>query len=126
MRVALVNHDQEDEHSCFSDNTHSDIIANIQGMINIYEGRYHNFQGKGLADLLNLLDKDLAEKMQENLTYSLQCAKAIQPPFDIEISAKNPQGNERILKTIQALDEQTTTIEEIAKLLGVSINTKGT
>lgn len=126
MRVALVNHDQEDEHSCFSDNTHKDIIANIQGMINIYEGKYRNFQGKGLADLLTFLDKNLAEKMKTDLTLSLQYAKAIQAPFDAEISAKNPQGNERILKTIQALDEQTKTIEEIAKLLGVNINTKGT
>ncbi len=126
MRVALVNHDQEDEHSCFSDNTHNDIIANIQGMVNIYEGKYRNFQGKGLADLLTSLDKNLAEEMKENLTNSLLRAKAIQPPFDAEISHENPQGNERILKTIQALDEQTKTIEEIANLLGLSINTKGT
>jgi putative iron-regulated protein len=126
MRVALVNHDQEDEHSCFSDNTHNDIIANIQGMINIYEGKYRNFQGKGLTDLLTFLDKNLAEKMKENLTHSLLSAKAIQPPFDTEISHENPHGNERILKTIQALDEQTKTIEEIANLLGLSINTKGT
>lgn len=126
MRVALVNHDQEDEHSCFSDNTHHDIIANIQGMVNIYEGRYSNFQGKGLADLLTVLDKNLAEKMKANLTQSLQYAKELQPPFDREISAGNPAGNERILKTIQALDQQTQAIEETAKLLGVSINTKGT
>ncbi|WP_411377046.1 imelysin family protein [Flavobacterium psychrophilum] len=36
MEVALGNADQEDEHSCFSDNTHRDIILNLQGVINVY------------------------------------------------------------------------------------------
>ena len=31
MEVALNTQDQEDEHSCFSDNTHRDIVANALG-----------------------------------------------------------------------------------------------
>ena len=31
MATPLDSGDQEDEHSCFSDNTHRDIITNAQG-----------------------------------------------------------------------------------------------
>lgn len=125
MRVPLVNHDQEDEQSCFSDNTHKDIIANVQGMINVYEGKYENFSSKGLANLMEKIDPSVNEKMKANLQTTLQAAQAIQPPFDQEISGKNKDGNQRIQQVIKALDEQTSTIELIAKSLKIGINTKG-
>ena len=125
MRVALINHDQEDETSCFSDNTHNDAIANVQGMINIYNGKYGSLQGKGLADLVGSIDQATNEQMKQNLAATLQAVKAFQPPFDQEISSNNPEGNQRIQRAIKALDNQTTTIEQIAKLLKVGINTKG-
>lgn len=40
MTVALANKDQEDEHSCFSDNTHADIAMNFLGISNVYLGVY--------------------------------------------------------------------------------------
>jgi putative iron-regulated protein len=51
MAVALNNRDQEDEHSCFSDNTHRDIIQNLQGIVNVYHGKYRDIEGASLADL---------------------------------------------------------------------------
>ncbi len=48
MRVALIAHDQEDEHSCFSDNTHRDIVTNNQGIYNTSYGTYDDFQRVGL------------------------------------------------------------------------------
>jgi len=125
MRVALVNHDQEDETSCFSDNTHNDMMANVQGMINVYNGYYNSLKGKGLADLVASIDKTTNEQMKTNLESTLQAVKAFQPPFDREISGNNPEGNERIKQAIKALDIQTVTIEQIAKLLNIGINTKG-
>lgn len=104
LRVALVNHDQEDETSCFSDNTHNDMIANVQGMINVYHGKFGSVQGKGLADLVESLDKPTNEEMKNNLEATLQAFNAFQPPFDNEISGKNPEGNLRIQQAIKALD----------------------
>ena len=43
--TALDNQDQEDEHSCFSDNTHRDIILNFKGIENIYLGSYTSSTG---------------------------------------------------------------------------------
>ena len=45
MAVALESRDQEDEHSCFSDNTHVDIVRNAQGIQNVIEGRYVRSNG---------------------------------------------------------------------------------
>lgn len=53
MDVALGNADQEDEHSCFSDNTHRDIFLNLQGVINVYKGSYGIIDGPSLEDLVN-------------------------------------------------------------------------
>ncbi|MGK4567384.1 imelysin family protein [Flavobacterium sp. 3HN19-14] len=46
MDVALGNANQEDEHSCFSDNTHRDIALNLQGVINVYQGKYGTIDGR--------------------------------------------------------------------------------
>ncbi|MEM9190992.1 MAG: imelysin family protein, partial [Myxococcota bacterium] len=40
LQTALDSGDQEDEHSCFSDNTHRDMVGDCIGIQNVYEGRY--------------------------------------------------------------------------------------
>ncbi|MCU0468040.1 MAG: hypothetical protein MUF58_05515 [Arcicella sp.] len=58
MTVALTNQDQEDEHSCFSDNTHVDIYMNFKSIQNVYLGKYTRSNGQivsgvSISDLLN-------------------------------------------------------------------------
>ena len=48
--VAYDNQDQEDEHSCFSDNTHRDIRLNLAGIANVYRGSYGSISGDSLED----------------------------------------------------------------------------
>ncbi|MEA5461524.1 imelysin family protein [Arcicella sp. LKC2W] len=45
MTVVLASGDQEDEHSCFSDNTHNDFIYDQLGIYNVYLGRYKKTDG---------------------------------------------------------------------------------
>ena len=40
MAVAIQTPSEEDEHSCFSDNTHRDIALNYKGFINVLKGQY--------------------------------------------------------------------------------------
>ena len=40
INIARVTGDQEEEHSCFSDNTHRDIFLNVVGIQNMYLGRF--------------------------------------------------------------------------------------
>ncbi|MEO1174375.1 MAG: imelysin family protein, partial [Myxococcota bacterium] len=43
MQIALSANSQEDEHSCFSDNTHRDIFLNHEGVANSFFGVYAGY-----------------------------------------------------------------------------------
>ncbi|PCJ35946.1 MAG: imelysin [Cellvibrionales bacterium] len=47
IAVAVLTPSEEDEHSCFSDNTHRDIALNYLGFVNVLKGEY---EGKGYGD----------------------------------------------------------------------------
>lgn len=120
MEVALENRDQEDEHSCFSDNTHRDIITNATGIQNVYLGKYGSFDGKGIDELVEKLDPALNAKLKAQLQESVDLAKAIPVPFDQALTSED--GRAKIEATIDALRAQTQTIAQVATLLGVQIN----
>ena len=59
--------DKEDEHSCFSDNTHRDAVTNALGIQNVWLGQYKRadgsvLQGPSLRDLVVAKDAALADK----------------------------------------------------------------
>jgi putative iron-regulated protein len=43
MQIAFSANSQEDEHSCFSDNTHRDIWLNAEGVSNSFYGKYTGY-----------------------------------------------------------------------------------
>lgn len=43
IQIAYTSNSQEDEHSCFSDNTHRDIWLNAEGVSNSYYGTYAGY-----------------------------------------------------------------------------------
>ena len=45
MQIALSVDSQEDEHSCFSDNTHRDILTNAEGIYSLFRGDYEGYDG---------------------------------------------------------------------------------
>ncbi len=45
MKVALEANSTEDEHDCFSDNTHNSHYYNEQGIYNVYTGLYKREDG---------------------------------------------------------------------------------
>ncbi|WP_137940201.1 imelysin family protein [Chitinivorax sp. B] len=125
MQVALDNQDQEDEHSCFSDNTHRDIVTNAQGIRNVLLGEYKRVDGsmvKGpsIKDLVADKNPQLADKLVMDFGASVQMAEAIQAPFDQEIiGKKDAAGRKRVVATIAALKKQTQTLVEASRALGI-------
>jgi putative iron-regulated protein len=120
MAVALSTRDQEDEHSCFSDNTHVDIMQNVQGIRNVYEGRYVRtngtlLDGPGIADLVST---ELNAAMTRQLDDTLQKVNAIAPPFDREIVTE--EGRKRVQDAIDALRAQAGLIVTVAQELGIA------
>ncbi len=118
MTVAFDTKDQEDEHSCFSDNTHLDILNNQLGIQNVYLGRYNGVAGKGLSDLVADLDPALDTKMRDQLAASVTAIEAIPAPFDQAIINNSAE----VQAAIDALRSQTETIVEVATLLELQLN----
>ncbi|CAM1344417.1 imelysin family protein [Tenacibaculum amylolyticum] len=61
MATAVENQNQEDEHSCFSDNTHRDVFLNAKSINNIINGTYVRtggtvVSGTSLLDVLALVN----------------------------------------------------------------------
>jgi putative iron-regulated protein len=124
MTTALNNQSQEDEHSCFSDQTHNDLKWGNQSFVNIWLGTYTTvggttISGKGIKDLIT--DESLKNHMQEHVDEAIAKLNAIQPPFDQEIAASNPAGNARVQEAINALRDQADVLVEVASHLGYNI-----
>lgn len=126
LEVALNSQDQEDEHSCFSDNTHRDAVTNAQGIQNVWLGQYKRadgsvLQGPSLRDLVAAKDAALATKTTQQIAASVAAAEGIQAPFDREIiGGKDAPGRQRIQKTIDSLTQQSKDLVAAANAIGIT------
>jgi putative iron-regulated protein len=122
MEVALASRDQEDEHSCFSDNTHRDMVTNALGIENVWLGRFKRadgsvLQGPSLRDLVAAKDAELAEKTTQQIRASVAATEAIQAPFDREIV--DAAGRERIGRAVASLTQQSKDLVAAAGAIGI-------
>lgn len=126
LEVALASQDQEDEHSCFSDNTHRDAVTNAKGIENVWLGRFvrvdgTTLQGPGLRDLVAAKNAALADKTTQQISGSVKAAEAIPAPFDRAIAGpKDAPGRVSIEKTIASLTAQSNDIVAAANAVGIS------
>ena len=132
MKVALEANSYEDEHDCFSDNTHNSHYYNGKGIQNVYLGSYQRLDGSTLegpslsalvaeknAELDQTLRTDLDDTMQA-LTRMKEAAEGESAmTFDMMIAPGNETGAEIINNAIAALAQQTGSIEQVAAAVGV-------
>lgn len=125
MFVALDEKSKEDEHSCFSDNTHNDIIRNAMGIQNVYLGKYTKVDGSvidgaGIDDLVKQEDEDLNAQLVNLLSQSVTLTKAIQAPFDQEILEE--PGRTRVNDAITSLRDQGDLVAQVSALFGFTLD----
>ena len=126
LEVALNSQDQEDEHSCFSDNTHRDAVTNAMGIQNVWLGQYKRADGSqvsgaSLRDLVAAKNPAVADKATQQIAASVAAAKGIQAPFDREIvGGKDAPGRLRIQKTIDSLTQQSKDLVVAANAIGIT------
>ena len=124
LEVAMASRDQEDEHSCFSDNTHRDAVTNAQGIQNVWLGHYQRrngtvLQGPGLRDWVAAQDPVIAEKTSLQIAKSVASAHAIPAPFDQAIQgARDSAARAKIQATIDSLTQQSKDLVDAAKAVG--------
>lgn len=126
LETAMNTQDQEDEQSCFSDNTHRDIVNNALGIENIWFGRYRRrggslLQGPSLGDLVTAANPALGERTGRQIAASVSAARGIHAPFDQEIrGGQDAPGRQRIQLTIDSLVQQSKDLVEAAAALGIA------
>ncbi|PFG51533.1 putative iron-regulated protein [Marinobacter sp. LV10R520-4] len=133
LKVALEANSFEDEHDCFSDNTHNSHYYNGQGIQNVYTGTYRRVDnsvvtGPSLADLVEQTNPQLNAELNKQLDETMQAlalmkakAESSQAPmaFDMMIAPGNDEGAKIVNDAIMALVVQTGSIEQAARELGI-------
>jgi len=125
LEVALASQDQEDEHSCFSDNTHNDAIANAKGIENVWLGQYRRLDGSllrgpGLRDWVALKNAALAQETTTHIRKSVAGAQQIPVPFDQAIQGqRSSPARAKIQAVIDSLTQQSKDLAAAAQAVGI-------
>jgi len=123
IAVAYDTKDQEDEHSCFSDNTTADIAANAAGVAMIYTADYPGVDGPSLADVVGDVDDEGNQELLDLMDTNIARAEALPAPFDqLILGDDDAPGRQALLAIITSLQDQGDLVAEIAGGLGYSIS----
>lgn len=120
MGNAYATQDQEEEHSCFSDNTLADLVANVRGIENAYLGRHGGVDGAGLDELVRAVDPALDAAVVADLAAALAAVEAIPAPFDQAI-LDDAVGRPAIDAAISAVQLVGEDMVEAAAALGLQV-----
>ena len=131
MKLGLMLNDPEEEHDCFSDNTHNSHFYNVIGIRNVYLGNYKNVDGKtingdSLSAKVALIDENLDLAVRNAINETINRMQKIVDSaesgitYDMLISEGNINGNLLIQNAVDALVVQSKSIEEVAKALKIN------
>lgn len=131
MKVALEANSSEDEHDCFSDNTHNSHFYNGKGIRNVYLGEYTRtdgtkVSGPSLSSLVAKADPATDATLRADLDATQAKLQVLVDQankgqhFDQLIAAGNTEGNQIVRDAIASLVKQTGAIEQAAGKLGIT------
>ena len=131
MRLGVMLNDPEEEHSCFSDNTHNDHFFDGMGVQNVYLGEYVRVDGSlisgpSLSDLVAATDADLDAEMKLKLSGAMMALGRIKTAaeagfaYDQMLERGNAAGEELVMGGVNGLIDQTRSIERVVTALGVN------
>jgi putative iron-regulated protein len=126
--TAYDNKDQEDEHSCFSDNTHRDTRLNAIGVRNVFAGCYirtdgiSKIAGPSLIDLMDVIDPAFNAQVNAAMNEALSAVEATAIPFDFAISDDSTRP--AVLNAVNKLRTFGDQLVEVGAKLGLTINTE--
>jgi putative iron-regulated protein len=128
MKLGLLLHDPEEEHDCFSDNTHASHLNDGIGIRNVYLGRYVRVdgsvvEGPSISALVAAKDAKLDAEVRSQLDDSVAKLQAVADraaggeAYDQQIGEGNVEGNATVQAAIDALIAQTRGVERAVALL---------
>ncbi|WP_410216226.1 imelysin family protein [Paracoccus sp. (in: a-proteobacteria)] len=131
MKLGLMLNDPEEEHDCFSDNTHNSHYYDGLGIRNIYLGTYTRSDGTemigpSLSELVAQRDPAVDAQLRAELNATVDKLMAIKTAaegglaYDQMLEAGNAEGEALIMAAVDALVTQTASIERAVGVLGLS------
>ena len=131
MRLGLMLNDPEEEHDCFSDNTHNSHYYDGLGVQNVYLGEYVRVNGElisgaSLSDLVAAADPALDMEMRVKLSTTMQALGRIKSTaeagfsYDQMLEQGNAAGEALVMGGVNGLVDQTQSIERVVSLLDLN------
>ncbi|MCB1439723.1 MAG: peptidase [Nitratireductor sp.] len=122
MKLGLLLGDPEEEHDCFSDNTHNSHLHDALGIRNVYQGSYRRLDGTflsgpSIAGLVAEKDRAIADELQSDLDATVAAMEKMADrartteAYDQMIASGNDEGNAVVQDAIDGLIKQTRSIE---------------
>ena len=124
MKLGLLLGDPEEEHDCFSDNTHHSHYFNSVGIQNVYHGSYARIDGTrlsgpSLSELVAATNAQLDRELSGNLAQTVDAMRKMVDragrveSYDQMIAENNSEGNKVVQDAIDNLITQTRSIERV-------------
>ncbi|RFC69680.1 MULTISPECIES: imelysin family protein [Mesorhizobium] len=128
MKLGLMLHDPEEEHDCFSDNTYNSHLYDATGIRDIYLGAYKRVDGSvvsgpSVSDLVKETDPAINTELTGKLDTTIAKMEAMKAraeggeAYDQQIGEGNTEGNATVQAAIDALIDQTKSIERAVSSL---------
>lgn len=128
MKLGLLLHDPEEEHDCFSDNTHNSHLHDAIGIQSAYSGEYTRVDGSkltgpSLSELVGAKDAALDKEMKDNLAATVEKMQAMAKraetveAYDQMIGEGNAEGNATVQAAIDGMIAQAKTVERVIAAL---------
>jgi putative iron-regulated protein len=128
MKLGLLLHDPEEEHDCFSDNTHISHLYDTVGVRNVYTGSYTRIdgskvEGPSVSAMVKDADAAVDTELLAKLDATVARMEAIKArveggeAYDQQIGEGNAEGNATVQAAIDALVDQTRSIERAVAAL---------
>ncbi|MEH6446555.1 MAG: imelysin family protein, partial [Oceanospirillaceae bacterium] len=128
IKLGLIVHDPEEEHDCFSDNTHNSHYYDALSIKNVYTGEYRRvdgtvLKGPSLSKLVATVAQNVDAKLMSQLNATQDSMQVMVDEaakgntFDVLIGSGNTVGNAVVQNAVDALTAQTKSIEAAINVL---------
>ncbi|MBU0779679.1 MAG: peptidase [Alphaproteobacteria bacterium] len=131
MKLGVMMNDPEEEHDCFSDNTHMSHYYDGLGVQNVYLGSYTRVDGStvsgpSLSDLIAQADPAIDAQLKTELEASVAALAVIRDKaeagmaYDQMLARDNTEGEALVMGAVDALVIQTRSIERAVAALDLN------
>ena len=127
IAVAVLTPSEEDEHSCFSDNTHRDIALNYQGIKNVLLGEYKGKKvGPAFIDKVSTEERAKIVALMTDIEARIATINTLATTtmhFDYQIRPENEASVQNIVTLKNQLRRLGDQMVTVSKAYGISLTT---